>query len=95
MPVLQRLHRLAWDHSGAHALRRVSPVWSSPDLGHSAIAHCQVGGISPVQSCSGGLDGARPQRGGNSQAGEVGRGSSGAASRIGGGAATKAEKVTP
>ena len=78
MPVLQRLHRLAWDHSGAHALRRVSPVWSPPDLGHSAIAHCQVGGISPVQSCAGGMDGARAQRGGNKAPGEASR----AASRI-------------
>ena len=78
MPVLQRLHRLAWDHSGAHALRGVSTVWSPPDLGHSAIAHCQVGGIGPVQSGAGGMDGARAQRGGNQKAGEVGRGSAGA-----------------
>ncbi len=78
MPVLQRLSRLAGDDSGAHALGGMYFVWRSPDLGHSAIAHCQVGGISPVQSCAGGMDGARAQRGGNKAPGEASR----AASRI-------------
>ena len=78
MPVLQGFQGLARNDGRANAFGGVSPVWSTPDLVNSAIAHCQVGGIGPVQSGAGGLDGARALRGGNTSTGEAAR----AASRI-------------
>ena len=78
MPVLQGFQGLARNDGRANAFGGVSPVWSTPDLVNSAIAHCQVGGIGPVQGGAGGMDGARAQRGGNKAPGEAAR----AASRI-------------
>lgn len=78
MRVLQQLPQLARHDGRADAFGGVSPVWRASDLVHSATSYCQIGGIGPVQSCAGGLDGARPQRGGNKAPGEAAR----AASRI-------------